>query len=156
MADAHEFETGIVWDGNRGDGTASYRTYGREYRVQVAGKPDIAGSADPAFRGDAARHNPEDLFVAAIASCHMLTYLALCATRGVRVLAYEDTARGRLVLERSGGGRFEAVTLRPRVTVADAASVGLAQELHEAAHALCFVGNSCSVPIRHEATVEVG
>ena len=146
---SHDYRSHIVWDGNLGDGTASYATYGRQYRVVVAGKPDLNGSANPVFRGEAGKHDPEDLFLAAIAACHMLSYLALCARDGIRVVAYEDDASGTLVLDASGGGRFEQVTLRPAVTIADGDPERAAQ-LHHKAHEQCFIANSCSVPIRVE------
>lgn len=149
----HDYSTRVIWDGNSGEGTSGYASYGRRYRVLVTGKHEITGSADPAFRGDADRHNPEDLFLASISACHMLFYLALCARKGVRVEAYEDDARGRLVLDASGGGRFEDVTLRPRVILADELQQAVALELHETAHRLCFIANSCGVPIRIEANV---
>lgn len=155
MADGeHEYAARVVWEGNTGEGTARYAGYGREYRVMVDGKPDLAGSADPAFRGDAARHNPEDLFVASISACHMLFYLSLCARRGVRVLAYEDHAHGVMRADAGGGGRFHEVVLRPRVTIDDPAHAALASQLHDAAHALCFIANSCSFPIRHEPVIQ--
>jgi len=149
----HEYVARLIWDGNGGDGTASYERYGRQYRVRIDGKPDLAGSADPMFRGDGAAHNPEDLFVAAIASCHMLSYLALCARSGVRVLSYVDEARGTLRFDGAGGGRFVEVTLSPHVTIAPDSDLALAQRLHEPAHETCYVASSCSVPIRHRATV---
>ena len=151
---SHDYRSHIVWDGNLGDGTASYATYGRQYRVVVGGKPDLNGSANPAFRGEAGKHDPEDLFLAAIAACHMLSYLALCAREGIRVVAYEDDASGTLVLDASGGGRFEQVTLRPAVTIADGDPERAAQ-LHDKAHQLCFIANSCSVPIHHQPTIHV-
>jgi organic hydroperoxide reductase OsmC/OhrA len=148
-----EYAARLRWIGNRGDGTGSYAGYGREYRVSVAGKPDLVGSADPAFRGEPDKHDPEDLFLAAVSACHMLSYLALCARSGVRVVAYADDASGTLALDVRGGGRFETITLRPHVTVADAADAAHALALHEAAHERCFIANSCRVPIRHEAVV---
>jgi organic hydroperoxide reductase OsmC/OhrA len=126
---------------------------GRGHRILVEGKPDLPGTADPTFRGDPDIHNPEDLFLAAISACHMLTYLALCARQGVRVLAYEDHARGRMVTDERGGGKFEEVELRPRVTIDAEDRTALATRLHETAHELCFIANSCSVPLRHSATV---
>lgn len=155
MNNSHEYLARVIWDGNQGQGTSTYTSYGRQYRIQVDGKPELAGSADPAFRGEADRHNPEDLFLAAISACHMLTYLALCARRGIRVVAYEDDARGTMSFDARGGGRFEEVTLHPRVMIADAKDRAAAAELHENAHRLCFIANSCSVPIRHDATVKV-
>ncbi len=151
---SHEDRAHLIGDGNHGDGTSSYAAYGRQYRVVIDGKPELAGSANPMFRGDAGRHDPEDLFIAAITSCHMLSYLALCARNGVRVVAYEDRASGTLALDPAGGGKFEEVTLRPIVTIADSERER-AMKLHETAHEQCFIANSCSVPIRHEATIQV-
>ena len=153
MKNDHEYRTHLVWNGNRGEGTASYAAYGRDYRVSIEGKPVLEGSADATFRGDPHRLNPEDLLVAAISSCHMLAYLALCAREGVTVTAYEDDARGVLRLNANGGGRFEEVTIRPRVVVARSEMIDRARELHARAHESCFIASSCSVPIHHEATV---
>lgn len=149
----HEYAAHLKWEGNTGCGTASYEGYGRSFRIRTTGKPDLVGTADPAFRGTPDRHNPEDLFLGAIAACHMLTYLALCARRGVRVVAYEDEARGRLVTDDPGGGRFAEVLLHPLVTIEDEAQSELAAELHEEARARCFIANSCAIPLRHLATV---
>jgi organic hydroperoxide reductase OsmC/OhrA len=152
----HAYTARVVWEGNTGEGTARYTGYGREYRVVVDGKADLAGSADPAFRGDAARHNPEDLFLASLSACHMLFYLSLCARGGVRVLAYEDEARGTLRMEAGGGGRFAEITLHPAVTVAGESDADLALRLHDRAHELCFIANSVGVPIRHQPSVRTG
>lgn len=157
MADGtHAYTARVVWDGDRGEGTAGYAAYGRQYRVQVAGKPDLAGSADPAFRGDADRHNPEDLFLASLSACHMLFYLSLCARQGIRVTAYEDEARGTMHVDAGGGGQFEEITLHPAVTIGAESDAALAMRLHDTAHGLCFIARSCSVPIRHEPTVRTG
>jgi organic hydroperoxide reductase OsmC/OhrA len=121
--------------------------------VEVAGKAALLGSADPAFRGEADKHNPEDLFLTALASCHMLTYLALCARSGICVLDYSDEAQGALRLEPGGGGAFERVLLQPRVTVSERSDVARAAALHDEAHGLCFIARSCSVPVTHQARV---
>jgi organic hydroperoxide reductase OsmC/OhrA len=149
----HHYQAQVVWEGNRGEGTVHYDGYGREYRVRIAGKPDLIGTADAAFRGAPDRHNPEDLFLAAIAACHMLTYLALCARQGLRVLAYADAVEGTMCEDGRGGGRFEEVVLRPAVTVASADEVEAALRLHDRAHESCFIAASCRVPIGHRAVV---
>jgi len=154
-AGSHAYAARLLWTGNRREGTADYAGYGRGYRISIAGKPDIVGTAAAAFLGEPDVHDPEDFFLAAIASCHMLAYLALCARSGVVVTGYEDHADGTLALDERGGGRFERVTLRPVVTVADAAYAGRALALHDAAHRRCFIAASCSVPIGHEAVVRV-
>jgi len=150
----HMYSAHLAWEGNTGSGTATVAGYSRQYRIRVDGKPDLLGSATPVFKGDPALYDPESLFLAAISACHMLSYLALAARKGVTVVAYEDDARGTLVIERNG--RFSEVILSPRVVVAEEDQIALARELHETAHEQCFIANSCSVPIRHQATVIVG
>jgi organic hydroperoxide reductase OsmC/OhrA len=151
----HEYTATIEWTGNIGDGTADYAGYSRDFRVVIDGKQELNGSADPMFRGDATLHNPEDLFLTAISSCHLLAYLALCARRGIRVLSYQDAVTGTLELGSAGGGKFTAVTLHPSVLIADPDQVELAIQLHDTAHQYCFIANSCSVPISHQPIVTV-
>lgn len=149
---SHQYSARLTWEGNKGDGTRDYAMYGRQHRVSFAGKPDLALSADAAFRGDSSMHNPEDLFVASISSCHLLSYLALCARNKINVVSYEDDAIGKLSLTPDGGGKFDEVVLRPRVTI-DGGDLALATSLHEKAHHLCFIANSVSCPVRNEPTV---
>ena len=151
----HRYELALAWEGNQGTGTADYATYGRGFRIAIAGKPELQGSADPAFRGDAGLYNPEDLLLAAVASCHMLSYLALCARQRIAVVRYADAAEGTLALLPTGGGRFEEITLRPRVTLARGGDRPAAAALHERAHQLCFIASSCGFPIHHQAEVGV-
>jgi organic hydroperoxide reductase OsmC/OhrA len=152
---SHHYTLDLVWTGNRGEGTKTYQGYGRDHRVTVPGKPEIMLSADAAFRGDPKTLNPEDLLVAALSSCHMLSYLALCALAKIEVSAYRDKATGTMVTDTSGGGRFTEVTLHPHVTITDAGHLARAIELHEKAGKLCFIASSVNFPVRHEATVEV-
>lgn len=149
----HEYSLTARWQAEGSEGTKTYAGYTRAVEVRVDGKPALALSADPAFRGDAARHNPEDLLLAALATCHMLSYLALCARKRIVVLAYEDDARARLAVHPDGGGEFESVTLRPRVTIADGGDAQLALALHEDAARLCFIARSVRTPIAHEPVV---
>lgn len=156
MNHAHDYRLQLTWAGDPAAGTESYAAYDRTFRVAIDGKRELVGSADPAFRGNPALHNPEDLFLASLASCHMLSYLALCARAGVRVLRYVDDARGRLVVRRDGGGRFEQVTLRPRVEIDSGSDLAHATALHHDAHEQCFIARSCSIPIACEPLVTVG
>lgn len=155
MATEHDYRLQLRWEGDPATGTASYAAYDRQFRVTFAGKPDLVGSANPAFRGDPAVHDPEDLFLSSIASCHMLAYLALCAREGIRVVAYVDDPHGRLVLRPGGGGRFEQVVLHPRVEIAAGGDVARAIALHAEAHARCFIASSCSVLITCDPTVTI-
>lgn len=155
MAKNHEYDTRLRWTGNTGSGTGTYAGYGREFVVSVDGKPDLTGSADKLFRGTSSLPNPEDLFMAALASCHMLSYLALCSRKGVSVVSYEDHASGILALDDKWDGKFSEVTLKPVVRVASESMRELAMSLHEEAHDGCFIASSCNFPIRHSATVLV-
>jgi organic hydroperoxide reductase OsmC/OhrA len=153
---SHAYSARLSWEGNRGRGTAEYAGYGRRFRVMTDGKPELVGSAEPLFLGEPQLHNPEDLLLAAVASCHMLTYLALCARTGVSVVEYSDAPSGILALEPEGGGRFREITLRPRVRLAPGGDRAAAVRLHARAHELCFIARSCSFPVRHEPEVEAG
>jgi len=151
----HRYRLTLSWEGNQGTGTSSYLHYGRQYRVRVPGKADLTGSADPAFRGDARLHNPEDLLVAALSGCHMLSYLALCARAKLSVLAYTDEAEGVMVVRPDGGGSFQEVVLHPRVVVAPGSDVALATALHEKAGEQCFIAASVNFPVRHVPEVRL-
>jgi organic hydroperoxide reductase OsmC/OhrA len=149
----HTYRVQVEWTGNRGTGTSGYREYGREHTIRAAGKPEIAGSSDAAFRGDAARWNPEDLLVAAAAACHKLWYLHLCADAGIAVQSYVDEAVG-VMLESPEQGRFTRIVLRPKVTIRSGDDAELAARLHQQAHAHCYVANSVNFPIDCEPLIE--
>src|SRR5829696_6983701 len=95
----HDYAATLVWTGARAGATTSYQSYSREYEFRVGGKPAMRGSADPHFRGDPSLYNPEDLLVASLSSCHLLSYLAECARAGVHVVAYEDDATGVMTIK---------------------------------------------------------
>ncbi len=130
-------------------GTTSYTAYPREHQVVLPGKPPLAGSADPAFRGDPGRYSPEELFVASLAQCHMLWFLHLAAERGLVVRGYSDDTTGTMRVETRGEGQFTDVTLRPRVTADPGPSTTdeALDELHRRAHALCFIARSVNFPV---------
>ncbi len=143
----HTYETHVEWTGNRGTGTSAYAAYGRDHIIRMDGKPDIKGSADPAFRGNADRHNPEDMMVAAVSTCHMLWYLHLAAEAKIVVTGYTDAARGTMVEDKERGGYYTEIVLRPLVTIS-AGDPALADALHEAAHKKCYIANSVNFPVR--------
>lgn len=154
MKDLHEYRIGIEWMGNHGSGTSGYRDYGRQLVVRAVGGRELDGSADPTFHGDADRWNPEELLVAALAQCHMLSYLHMAVRAGVVVTAYEDAAVGTMKQEGLGGA-FTEVVLRPRVTVADASMLDAARAAHAEAREVCFIANSVNFPVRHEPEILV-
>ena len=150
----HDYAATITWQRGQGPGTVDYRSYSRDYMVEIAGKPVMAGSADRTFRGSADRHNPEDMLVIALSACHMLSYLAEAARAGLVVLDYRDAATGHMnTHERTG--EFTEVVLHPVVTVAAGSDLALAAHLHETAHGLCFIARSVNFPVRHVARTDV-
>lgn len=155
MDKRHAYAVSVEWTGNTGVGTANTRAYARDHDIKIAGKPTLAGSSDPGFRGDPSRHNPEDLLVASLSACHMLWYLGIAAAAGVVVIGYVDHAEGVMVEEPNGSGRFVSVTLRPEVTLAPGGDAGRAQSLHAEAHAKCFIANSVNFPVDHAPITRV-
>ena len=153
MSKQHKYETTVRWTGNLGTGTTGYKDYGRNHEISAPGKPPIPGSSDPAFRGDAARYNPEELLVASLSTCHMLWYLHLAAVNKVVVLDYEDVADGTMEESADGGGRFVQVTLRPRITVTAQSDLDTAKRLHHDAHEKCFIANSVNFPVGCEPVI---
>jgi organic hydroperoxide reductase OsmC/OhrA len=149
----HCYHATVVWDAAGGAGTTSYKGYSRDHVLGAEGKPDLLGSADPAFRGDPKRYNPEDLLVASLSSCHLLSYLYVCAMNGVVVTRYRDEAEGVMHTDADGSGRFERVILRPHVTIASG-DVEKARALHAEAHRLCFIANSVNFPVDVEPVIE--
>jgi organic hydroperoxide reductase OsmC/OhrA len=152
----HSYRVTVEWTGNRGDGTASHTGYRRDHSISAGAKAPIAGSSDPAFRGDPARWNPEELLLASISACHKLWYLGLCATAGVIVLSYRDDAEATMVEEPNGAGRFISATLRPTITVQADADIAKAIRLHHDAHEYCFIANSVNFPVTCEPTITLG
>ncbi len=150
----HTYSTHVEWTGNRGTGTSGYSTYGREHIIRMDGKPDIKGSADQAFRGNADRHNPEDMLVAAVSTCHMLWYLHLAAEAKIVVTGYTDAARGTMAEDKERGGYFTEIVLRPLVTISTG-EAARAEHLHEAAHKKCYIANSVNFPVRCIPKVQI-
>lgn len=145
-----QHEAKIAW--SRGGREFGYEAYSREHTARMGGAQPIQLSAAPAFRGDAALANPEDLLVAALASCHMLTFLAICSRKGIVVERYEDEARGWL--ERPAGAPMHVtrVVLRPRIVFAEGATPDAATlaSLHEQAHHGCFIASSVKTSVTIE------
>lgn len=142
---------GLSWKRSSADFT--YDTYNRAHRVTFKdGALVVPASAAPPYLGDADRVDPEEAFVGSLSSCHLLTFLAVCARKRLTVDAYEDRAEG--TLEKDAGGKWSVtrVVLRPRVTFAPDLSVDepTLRSIHATAHAGCFIANS----VKTEVTVE--
>lgn len=149
----HTYELALRWTGNLGSGTSGYRDYSRDVLAAATSgtKPELLLSADKPFRGDPARWNPEELLVAALSECHLLSFLHVAVVHAVTVTAYDDRPVGTMSQE-GIGGRFTRVLLRPTVTVTDPAHVELVPRLHHEAGQACFIASSVSFPVDHEPT----
>lgn len=155
MNKEHNYKLTIKWTGNKGEGTNNYKTYSRSHSILIDNKKEILASSDPAFRGDDSKHNPEELLVAAISSCHMLWYLHFCAVNGVIVVDYVDNAEGILTETRNGSGSFSEVILNPVVTVTEESMIEKANSLHKKANEYCFIAKSVNFPVKHIPLVKV-
>ena len=144
-----EHHATIAWQ--RGAVEFTYQAYSRDHDWIFPNGVEIAASAAPAFRGTPDRIDPEEAFVASLASCHMLTFLALAAREGIVVDGYQDSAVGLLAKDDEGRLAITRVTLRPTITFGgeSPAAADLAR-LHEQAHHECFIANS----VRTAITVE--
>ncbi len=144
-----EHRSSLVWE--RGERAFEAETYAREHRVTTGAGMSFLASAAHEFHGDPALTNPEELFVAALSSCHMLTFLAICARKKIGVDRYEDAAVG--MLERPEGAPMfvTRVTLRPRVVFsAEPPSPEALQALHDQAHRGCFIASSVKTVVTVE------
>ena len=132
-------------------GTSNYRSYGRDHEIRGEAKAEsILGSADPAFRGDADRYNPEELLVASISACHMLWFLHFSAEAGVAVTSYTDSATGTMRINADGSGEFTELVLHPHIESSPTVSLDVLLALHERANTYCFIARSVRFPIRCE------
>ncbi len=148
----HEFSCRLLWTGAAAGPTDNYRTYSRALSVEIPGKPALAASSAPAFLGDASLHNPEDMLMAALSTCHCLSYLALAARNRLLVMDYTDEATGTMEWDGTTY-KFTSVVLRPTVTVRAGQDVQRARILHDDAHESCFIARSVNFPVRNEPTI---
>ena len=136
----------LAWD--KGDAPFTYNDYPRNHALSFKnGQETVIASAAPAYKGDATKADPEDLLVASLSSCHMLSFLAIANKKKVTVTAYEDDAVG--FLENDNGTLWIArVILRPKVTCD--ADAGTLAQIHHLAHEACFIANSVKTDVRVE------
>jgi organic hydroperoxide reductase OsmC/OhrA len=154
MAQTHVFEGDLVWTGKSAAGADGKLGIARDFLIEFHDKAPIAGSSPAVFKGDDSKHNPETLMLASLVACHHLTYVAVCERAGITLVSYTDHARGTLGL-RDGKMRYIEVVLKPQVKIADAAQRECAVQLHDTAHANCFMANSVNFEVRVEPTVSV-
>lgn len=146
----HDFRTRILWTGDRGTGTRTYKGYDRTWRMAGDGQPALDGSNDPRLGGDPSLPNPEELLLAAVSSCHMLWFLHFASAAGIVVRSYVDEPVGEGESEPSGAGRFVGAVLRPVIEIEGDFDEAEAEALHARIHAVCFCARSVNFAIRIE------
>src|ERR1043166_6264629 len=139
---------GVRW--NRQSVDFTYDSYNRSHEMTFKdGAIVLPSSSAPAFKGDAARVDPEEAFVGSLASCHMLTFLAICARKRLTVDSYNDDAVG--IMEKGSDGKWSVtrVTLRPRVVFSEGTSIDekTLQDIPHRAHDDCFIANSVKTDV---------
>lgn len=138
----------IALDWSLGDAAFTYEAYPRNHLIRFKdGQETLTASASPVYRGDGSKADPEDMLVAALSSCHMLSFLAIAAKKRLTVTSYQDEAVG--FLENDAGKLWiTRVILRPKIEMnADAETL---MQIHHMAHEACFIANS----VKTEVTVE--
>ena len=143
-----EHKAKIVWVRNGAD--FSYKTYPRDHVWRFENGVEIAGSAAAAYLGNPQRVDPESAFVAALSSCHMLTFLALASNKGFIVDSYEDAAVGHLEKNASGKLAVTRVELHPKIVYSGAKQPNNSdlEWLHDKAHRECFIANSVTTEVK--------
>ena len=156
MTKETQFTSNVVWTGNTGKGTGSYRAYQRSWNIEIPGKPVISCSNDPHLGGDPALMNPEDMLISALSACHMLWYLHLASSAGITVTSYRDEPLGIGETSPGGAGRFLCATLRPKIAVMPGTDLIRADAIHHDIHKYCFIARSVSFPVTIEAEFQTG
>jgi organic hydroperoxide reductase OsmC/OhrA len=142
-----EHKAHIAWQ--RGDREFTYDTYSRDHTWRFDGGVEIVGSAAPGFLGNPEHVDPEEAFVASVASCHMLTFLAIAARKRFVVDRYEDEAVGHMEKNDRGKLAITRVLLRPAIRFGGAKTPTPDEitQLHHQAHENCFIANSVRTEI---------
>ena len=147
---AHTYPFSLSWAGN-----TLADPYTRNAAAAAPGKPSIPVSSAAEYAGEASRWNPEDLLGTALATCHMLTFLALCAKTRTEILSYEEAAES--ILDTVEKATFiSEIHLRPTIRVAKGTDPAKVRELFEKAHKYCFVANSIKSKVTMDPHIQEG
>ena len=141
-----EHKATVHW--NREGTNFRYKEYNRDHVWKFEGGSEVRASAAPQFLGNDSLVDPEEGFVAALSSCHMLTFLALAARDGFIVDDYEDDAVGTMNRNEKKRMAITHVVLRPKITWGgEPPSAEQLDKLHHGAHEHCFIANSVTTEI---------
>lgn len=155
MPHEHRYKLNATWQAKKEDGNRNIRTYDRCHTIRIDNKPELHLTTDNPAVGDKSKLNPEDLLVSAVSSCHLLSYLYVCALEGIMITSYEDNATGTMIEQEGGGGSFKEITLNPVFTVSDESMKERAMELHHKAHEICYIANSVNFDVHCNPTCHV-
>ena len=151
MSHVHDYRCRVDWEGSTAEG---YAGYSRAHRVSVPpAETGLELSSDPAFRGDPARLNPEQLLLVAASSCQLLSFLTVAARARIDVVAYSDEAEAEMP-EDDKPVRITTITLRPRIVVAGDVAEDRILRYVQLAHEECFIANSLKSEITIEPRIE--
>lgn len=151
--DVDYFHARLEWLESDEGSTLDYGAYSRTHHLKCPEKKEIVMSAAPQYKGNSTLHNPEELFTASIASCQMLTYLALAAFSEIRILAYTDDAEGILKVDNRKKRWITRVILRPKILITKESDREKALSLVERAHKQCFIASSVNTEIINEPKI---
>jgi len=139
-----EHRIALSW--SKGEAPFTYDAYPRNHEIRFKHGEAVTVSAAAAYRGDDSKADPEDLLVAALSSCHMLSFLAIAAKKRLTVLSYQDDAVG--FLEHDGGKLWMTrALLQPKVVFDTDPGATILGELHHLAHEACFIANSVKTQV---------
>lgn len=148
------FKFTVDWN-NRGN-DFNYDTYDRNHQITFDGGQKITNSAAPDFKGDAKATNPEELIGAALATCHMLTVLAIASKKKLHIQSYTDSAEAFIDKNSAGKNYVNKIILNPKIVFKDAVSEEVLKDIHQKAHENCIIANTiksttviCGVVFEH-------
>jgi organic hydroperoxide reductase OsmC/OhrA len=151
-ARVHRYSATCAWQGST---AAGYDAYERTHEAKAPPAPEtLQLSSDPAFRGDPALLNPEQLLVLAASSCQLLSFLAVAARARIDVIEYRDDAEGEMP-EGDPPMRITRITLRPQIVVREDVSEARVRHLVEVAHRECFIANSLTTEVVVEPDISI-
>jgi organic hydroperoxide reductase OsmC/OhrA len=151
-ARVHRYTASCAWQGSTAGG---YDTYKRAHEAKAPpASATLQLSSDPAFLGDPALLNPEQLLVLAASSCQLLSFLAVAARARIDVIEYRDDADGEMP-EDDLPMRVTRITLRPRITIRGDVDDARVRHLVEVAHRECFIANSLTTEVVVEPGISI-
>ena len=149
MNNFHQFSAKLDWSLRPKPNDFNGKWYIKNHTISFDQKEQLNVSAARAFKGDPLLHNPEDLLLSSLTSCHMMSYLYCFSINNINVISYTDNSEAILEVNQDGSGQITKVTLNPKVVITKNSDSNLAKELHQKANELCFIASSCKFPVEH-------